>query len=65
MSCPDNYSQWASYEAQMERELARLPVCYECGEPIQDERCYKFDGELICQSCLEANHEVDTYDYII
>ena len=60
----DNYSQWERHDAEMERQLARLPVCSECGEPIQDERCYNFDGELICQSCLENYHEVNTEDYI-
>ena len=61
---PDNYSQWERHEAEKEDWLARLPVCSECHEPIQDERCYIFDGELICQSCLETYHEVNTDDYI-
>lgn len=63
MNTPDNYSEWARHDAENEKWLARLPKCTECDEPIQDERCYEFDGELICPSCLEAYHAKDTDDF--
>lgn len=64
MFCPDNYSQWEDHERKAEAWLAKRPVCYECGEHIQDEDCWELNGELICTDCLEANHKKCTEDYI-
>lgn len=44
------------YDAKREESLNNLPVCYECEEPIQDDACYEFDGEYVCENCLEQNH---------
>jgi len=63
MDCPDNYSQWARHDAEQEAELARRPKCYECGHPIQDEKCFEINGELICPGCMKENHEKHTEDY--
>ena len=52
---PDNYSRFEWQEAERERWLAKLPVCSECGEPIQDEFCYEINGEYICDSCMEEH----------
>lgn len=64
MDCPDNYSQWENHERRQEARLARRPVCYECGEHIQDDECWEMNGELICTDCLETNHKKCTEDYI-
>lgn len=64
MGCPDNYSQWENHERKAESWLARRPVCYECGEHIQDDECWEMNSELICTDCLEANHKKCTEDYI-
>ena len=60
---PDNYDMWAAHDAEQERELAKLPVCYECGEPIQTEECYEINDELICPQCMEDNHKKWTENY--
>lgn len=52
-------------ERRQERRLARRPRCCECREHIQDDECYEWDGELICPSCLEVNHQKRTEDYIV
>lgn len=44
MGCPDNYSQWENHERKAEAWLAKRPVCYECGEHIQDEDCWEING---------------------
>ncbi len=53
MSAPDNYSQWEVHEREQERRLARLPVCDECGNPIQDGYYYDIGGDVICSRCLD------------
>lgn len=52
------------YDADQQMELERLPVCAECGHPITDEQCFEFNGELICEECLENNHQKNTEDFI-
>ena len=56
-----DFDRW---NADQEAELARLPRCSECEQPIQDEDCFEFNGELICPRCLEENHKKRTDDYI-
>lgn len=41
------------YEAEQERKLAKLPVCDDCGEHIQDDHYYDIDGYIICPDCLK------------
>ena len=53
MSIPDNYSQWESHERQMDKQLAQLPVCADCDNPIQTESAFYINGEWICEHCIE------------
>lgn len=58
---PDNYSCFEQHEAEQDRWLKMLPKCRECKEHIQDEYCYKINGEYICESCMEEHRvSVDT-----
>lgn len=59
----DNYEIWAAHDAELERELAKRPVCAECGDPIQTEHCYEVKGELICPDCMEKYHRKYTEDF--
>lgn len=60
----DPHRDFDRYEAARERRLKLLPVCSECGEPIQSETYYEFDdGKCICPECLEENHRRFTEDY--
>lgn len=59
----DNYDKWEAHDAEQQRQLARLPECSECGEPIQTDECYEINGELICPDCLEENHRKLVDDY--
>lgn len=59
MYVPDNYDLWEAHDKEQERALEKLPVCGECGEPIQDDFAYKIDGEIICEDCLKAYYRVD------
>lgn len=50
MNIPDMYDQWLAHERQQERQLARLPKCERCHDPIQE---YYFDiyGDIYCEEC--------------
>lgn len=52
------------YDMEQMKKLQRLPVCAECGEPIQDDECYEINGEIICAECLKDNHRRWTDDLI-
>ena len=60
----DPLADFARRDAKQGRWLKRRPVCSECGEPIQDERCYEVNDELICESCMEGNHRKYVEDYM-
>lgn len=48
----DNLGLFEMHEREQQRALKRLPVCESCGEPITYEFCYKINGELICEACI-------------
>ena len=61
----DPIADFNRYDAERQRAEDRLPVCCECGEPIQTDEYYEFDaGKYICPECLDANHKHYTEDYI-
>ena len=60
----DPVADFMRHDAEQARELKRLPVCSECGEPIQSETCYEINDELICEDCLNRNHRKFTDDYM-
>jgi formylmethanofuran dehydrogenase subunit E len=60
----DPVADYDRYDAQVQSELDRLPKCSECGNPIQDEECYEFNDELICEGCLIDNHRKWVEDYV-
>ncbi len=51
------------YAAEQERKLDELPKCCECDHPIQTEKCFEFNGELMCPQCLKDYHEKWTEDF--
>ncbi len=60
----DPVADYARYDRQQEKALARLPRCSECGNPIQEEECWEFNDELICEQCLNDNHRKRVEDYV-
>lgn len=64
MRLPDYHDLWRAHEREREKALERLPKCDECDKPIQEETCFQFNGELVCEKCLRENHRVWTDDYI-
>lgn len=64
MYSDDPIRDFEERERRRQRWLDSLPVCSECGYPIQDEECFEINGELICPSCMEENHKKRTDDYV-
>lgn len=60
----DPVRDFERYSAQQERELARLPKCGYCCEPIQEHFCFEINDELICVHCLKQNYRREVADYI-
>lgn len=52
-------------EARLEKQLQRLPVCCECGEPIQEDWLYVINDEPVCEDCLQINHQTHVEDFIL
>ena len=61
---PELYDLWARYDDEKERELAKLPICADCDQPIQDDYYYLINDECICPDCLESGYRKDIDDYI-
>lgn len=54
-----DFDRW---DAEQADALALLPVCCECGEPIQDDFCYQINDEIICEECLNHSFRKVTTD---
>lgn len=48
----DPLDDFAAYDAHVSAELAKLPRCSHCDNPIQDDFCYEINDELVCEKCL-------------
>lgn len=42
-----------AHDSDQQKWLEKLPKCCECGEPVQQDRAVNFNGEYVCDSCLE------------
>ena len=52
---------FAAYDSDAAYDLSLLPVCSECGEPIQDDMLYEIGGEFICESCMDGHKHSTEY----
>lgn len=53
MNVPDAYSAFVKYEAERDAWLANRPLCDECKDHIQEERCYQTSDGIICEFCID------------
>lgn len=53
----DPHDDFDRYDAEMERRLARRPVCSCCKKHIQDEEALHFGAIWLCSDCVEDNTE--------
>lgn len=59
---PDAYDMWKIHEEGKERRLKRRPICFECGEHIQEDYGYQFSGTWMCSECIEQ-HKVEIKEW--
>jgi formylmethanofuran dehydrogenase subunit E len=56
----DPVADFARYDAEQARKLAKLPTCQRCGDAIQQERAVCIEGFWYCDECLESyRKEID------
>ena len=55
----DNYSLWEAHEAEMERELAKRPLCSFCDNHVQEDHYYIINDKIYCPDCLNNFFRVD------
>ena len=58
----DPAADYARWEAEQARELAKLPICADCGEPITSDYCYCINDEYICPDCMDSGYRKWTED---
>ena len=49
----DNYDLFLMHERKVDAWLESRPICDRCGEHIQEDHLYRFDGEIYCPECFE------------
>jgi formylmethanofuran dehydrogenase subunit E len=49
-------ADFEKHDAEQQKALEQLPKCCECGDPIQEDWCFEYNGEPICEDCLYDNH---------
>lgn len=53
MFCTDNpIEDFSRYDTMQEIQIARLPVCSNCDQSIQQDTAVKIGDEWFCDSCL-------------
>lgn len=43
------------YMEYLEEEAEQLPVCDLCGERIEEDHYYEFQGDIICPDCMDKH----------
>lgn len=64
----DPLRDFEAWDSEREEKMDKLLICECCGEPIQDEYLYDFDGDLVCEECMldyvRENFRKKTEDYM-
>ena len=55
---PDVLDMWEAHDIEQSRRLERLPKCFHCGDPVQQEFAVRLDGHgWLCDQCIKNNME--------
>ena len=61
----DPIADFHRWDADQQKYLDSLPLCENCEEPIQDEKCYEIGGEVLCEDCMKDRYERWTEDFVM
>ena len=61
---PDNLDAFNRHQATQEAQLARMPVCEHCREPIQDDDLFDIGDVLYHEDCARDLFRRSTENYI-
>lgn len=61
----DPVADFERHDREQVAALELLPICDICNNPIQDEYLYDFNGELICEHCLDKFFRKRTEDFTL
>lgn len=53
MITDDPLHDFYEHDAEEEEWLRKRPICYSCGNHIQDDYGYLYDGNLLCEKCWD------------
>ena len=56
-----DFDRW---DAEQEQLREKLPVCDDCGKRINDDFYWEFDGEVLCENCVNRRYRKYTDSYI-
>lgn len=60
----DPIADFNRLDAEQQKHLNSLPLCDDCEEPIQDEKCYEIGGEVLCEDCMKDRYERCTEEFM-
>lgn len=60
----DPIADYDKYLDEAESQMAKLPKCVHCDEPITDDTYYDINGECMCEACLNKHHRKWVDDYV-
>ena len=64
----DPLRDFDAWDSEREEKMDKLLTCECCGEPLQDDYLYDFDGDLVCEECMldyvRENFRKKTEDYM-
>ncbi len=60
----DPLADFARHDAEQCEAEKKLPKCDYCNKPITDDFLFDFNGDIICERCLNDNFKKPVDDYI-
>ena len=52
------------HDMAMAQRVAKLPKCERCGKPINDDRYFLINEEILCENCMVDEYGRSTEDYL-
>ena len=49
----DPVADFLSHDREQADRLERLPKCAHCGDPIQEDYGFEYEGDLYCEECFD------------